>query len=78
MLVDQQGRVGHIRPQPRPVPTPGIRASELCRLALLGPDGLPDLMLDSLGSRRGELWVRWDGGAKGHQEDPGGPRPGRS
>jgi site-specific recombinase XerD len=45
----------------------GTRASELCGLALLGPDGLPDLMLDSLGSGRVELRVRWDGGAKGRK-----------
>jgi integrase len=43
----------------------GVRASELCGLAVLGSDGLPDLMLDSLGRNRVELRVRWDGGAKG-------------
>jgi integrase/recombinase XerD len=30
-----------------------------------GPDGLPDLMLDSLDHGRVELRVRWDAGAKG-------------
>jgi integrase len=43
----------------------GVRASELCGLAVQGPDGLPDLMLDSLVRDRVELRVRWDGGAKG-------------
>lgn len=45
----------------------GVRASELCGLAALGPDGLPDLMLDSLQQGRAELRVRWDGGAKGRK-----------
>ncbi|HEY4025479.1 MAG TPA: tyrosine-type recombinase/integrase [Candidatus Dormibacteraeota bacterium] len=43
----------------------GVRMSELCGLALKGPDGLPDLMLDSLDRGRAELRVRSDGGAKG-------------
>jgi len=43
----------------------GIRAAELCGLAVRGPDGLPDLMLDSLDRGRVELRVRWDAGAKG-------------
>jgi integrase/recombinase XerD len=43
----------------------GVRASELCGLAVQGPDGLPDVMLDSLVRGRVELRVRWDGGAKG-------------
>jgi integrase len=42
----------------------GVRASELCGLALLAPDGLSDLDLDSLERGRVELRVRWDGGAK--------------
>jgi integrase len=42
-----------------------VRASELCGLAMQGPDGLPDLMLDSLERGHVELRVRWDGGAKG-------------
>lgn len=43
----------------------GVRAAELCGLAVRGPDGLPDLMLDSLDRGRVELRVRWDAGAKG-------------
>ncbi len=43
----------------------GVRVSELCGLATKGPDGLPDLMLDSLIRGRVELRVRWDAGAKG-------------
>ncbi len=43
----------------------GVRISELCGIAVEGPDGLPDLMLDSLERGRVELRVRWDGGAKG-------------
>ena len=43
----------------------GVRASELCGLAVRAPDGLADLMLDSLVRGRVELRVRWDGGAKG-------------
>ena len=39
--------------------------SELYGLALRGPDGLPDLMLDSSERGRAELRVRSDGGAKG-------------
>ena len=45
----------------------GIRASELCGLAVAGPDGLPDLMLDSLRRGRVELRVRWNAGAKGRR-----------
>src|SRR6266536_1633726 len=43
----------------------GVRLSELCGLALRGPDGVSDLMLDSLDRGRAELRVRSDGGAKG-------------
>ena len=43
----------------------GVRASELCGLAMVGPDGLPDVMTDSLSRGRVELRVRWDAGAKG-------------
>jgi integrase len=43
----------------------GVRASELCGLALVGPDGLSDVMTDSMARGRVELRVRWDGGAKG-------------
>jgi integrase len=43
----------------------GVRAAELCGLAVRGPDGLPDLMLDSLDRGRVELRVRWNAGAKG-------------
>jgi integrase len=45
----------------------GIRESELCGLAVVAPDGLPDLMLDSVVRGRVELRVRWDGGAKGRK-----------
>ena len=43
----------------------GVRASELCGLAEIGPGGLSDVMTDSLARGRVELRVRWDGGAKG-------------
>ena len=43
----------------------GVRESEVCGLAIHGPDGLSDLMLDSLTRGRVELRVRWDAGAKG-------------
>jgi integrase len=43
----------------------GLRESELCGLAVVGTDGLPDLMLDSVQRGRVELRVRWDAGAKG-------------
>ena len=42
----------------------GVRMSELYSLALRGPDGLPDLMIDSLDRGYAELRVRWDA-AKG-------------
>lgn len=45
----------------------GLRASELCGLAVEGPDGLPDLMLDSMDRGRAELRVRGDAGAKGRK-----------
>lgn len=45
----------------------GIRKSELCGLALVGPDGMSDLMLDSMVRGRVELRVRWDAGAKGRK-----------
>ncbi|TMB88197.1 MAG: hypothetical protein E6J45_11630 [Chloroflexi bacterium] len=45
----------------------GVRISELSGLAVRGPDGLPDLMLDSLERGRAELRVRWDAGAKGRK-----------
>jgi integrase/recombinase XerD len=45
----------------------GLRASELCGLATVGPDGLPDLMTDSLMRGRVELRVRWNAGAKGQK-----------
>ena len=38
----------------------GVRASEVCGLALEGPDGLSDLVIDSLTRGRVELRVRWD------------------
>jgi integrase len=43
----------------------GVRRAELCGLAVLGPDGLPDLMLDSLDRGVVELRVRGEAGAKG-------------
>jgi integrase/recombinase XerD len=45
----------------------GLRISELCGLCVAGPDGLSDLMLDSLERGRVELRVRWDAGAKGRK-----------
>jgi integrase len=45
----------------------GIRRAEVCGLAVSAPDGLPDLMVDSLQRGRVELRVRWDGGAKGRK-----------
>jgi integrase len=45
----------------------GIRRQEVCGLALTAPDGLPDLMTDSLARGRVELRVRWDAGAKGRK-----------
>lgn len=45
----------------------GVRIAELCGLAVEGPDGLPDLMLDSVERGRVELRVRWDAGAKGRK-----------
>ena len=54
----------------------GLRISEICGLCIEGPDGLPDLMLDSLDRGRVELRVRWDAGAKGRKSRrvPIGPR----
>jgi integrase len=43
----------------------GVRQSELCGLAIQGPDGLSDLMLESLDRGVVELRVRGDAGAKG-------------
>ena len=45
----------------------GIRQAEVCGLAVSAPDGLPDLMVDSMQRGRVELRVRWDGGAKGRK-----------
>ena len=45
----------------------GLRRAELCGLAIFGPDGLSDVMTDSLGSGRVELRVRWNAGAKGRK-----------
>lgn len=45
----------------------GIRRSEVCGLAVTAPDGLPDLMVDSMQRGRVELRVRWDAGAKGRR-----------
>jgi site-specific recombinase XerD len=43
----------------------GLRQAEVCGLAAVGPDGLPDVMTDSLHRGRVELRVRWNAGAKG-------------
>jgi site-specific recombinase XerD len=45
----------------------GIRRAEVCGLAVNGPDGLSDLMVDSMQRGRVELRIRWDGGAKGRK-----------
>ena len=45
----------------------GLRRAEICGLAVLGPDGLSDVMTDSLGRGRVELRVRGDAGAKGRK-----------
>jgi site-specific recombinase XerD len=45
----------------------GIRRAEVCGLAVTAPDGLPDLMVDSMQRGRVELRVRWDAGAKGRK-----------
>jgi integrase len=45
----------------------GIRRAEVCGLAVSAPDGLSDVMTDSLQRGRVELRVRWDGGAKGRK-----------
>jgi integrase len=45
----------------------GVRASELCGLAVVGPDGLPDLLTDSLTRGRVGLRVRWNAGATGQK-----------
>jgi integrase len=45
----------------------GVRASELCGLAVYGPDGLPDVMLDSISRGRAELRVRREAGAQGRK-----------
>jgi len=45
----------------------GVRASEACGLSLHAPDGLSDLMADSMERGRAELRVRWDAGAKGQK-----------
>lgn len=45
----------------------GVRASELCGLAAVAPDGLSDVILDSMDRGRVELRVRWDAGAKGRK-----------
>jgi integrase len=45
----------------------GIRRAEVCGPAVNAPDGLPDLMVDSMQRGRVELRVRWDGGAKGRK-----------
>jgi site-specific recombinase XerC len=49
----------------------GVRAAELCGLAVRGPDGLPDLMLDSLD--RGRVELRVLGRRRQRQEVAPGP-----
>jgi integrase len=44
----------------------GLRASELCGLALTAPDGRSDVLMDRLPGGA-ELRVRWDAGAKGRK-----------
>ena len=43
----------------------GVRRLELCGLAVVGPDGLPELNVDSLDRGIAELRVRGEAGAKG-------------
>jgi integrase len=45
----------------------GLRREEVCGLAVVGPDGLSDVMTDSLGHGHVELRVRWNAGAKGRK-----------
>jgi integrase len=45
----------------------GIRRAEVCGLSVAAPDGLPDLVVDSMQRGRVELRVRWDAGAKGRK-----------
>lgn len=45
----------------------GLRISEVGGLAVVAPDGLSDLVLDSMERGRAELRVRWDAGAKGRK-----------
>ena len=45
----------------------GVRMSELCGLSIKAPDGLSDLMIDSLDRGYAELRIRWDAGAKGRR-----------
>ena len=45
----------------------GIRRAEVCGLSVTAPDGLSDLMVESLRRNRVELRVRWDGGARGRK-----------
>src|SRR5260370_7065699 len=49
----------------------GLRRAEICGLAVSGPDGLSDVMTDSLGRGRVELRGRWDAGAKGRKSRRG-------
>jgi integrase len=45
----------------------GVRRAELSGIAMQGPDGLPDLMLDSFDRGVVELRIRGDAGAKGRR-----------
>ena len=45
----------------------GVRRAELSGIAIQGPDGLPDLMLDSFDRGVVELRIRGDAGAKGRR-----------
>jgi len=43
----------------------GARISEVPGISRKGPDGLPDLTLDSLDRGHADLRLRWDAGTKG-------------
>jgi integrase len=45
----------------------GLRASELCGLALTPPDGQSDVVMDCLPGEGAELRVRWDASAEGRK-----------
>jgi hypothetical protein len=53
----------------------GIRRAEVCGLAVTAPDGLHDLMSDSLQRGRVELRVRWDGARRAASRGASRSRP---